>query len=153
MAQVRSPDETVVSGTQETRGMTNFEGISTETVGARNIYAARSVIPPGAKAEAHHHIDFETGIYVLEGGPIRLYTGRGLEDYVDAQKGDFLYIPPDEIHQPENLSEDEPAVALVIRDVQEETVVNYDPETDTLEEVTQDDVRESVAETDEDLRG
>ena len=44
-----------------------FIGISGETVGARGLAMHIVVIPPGARAEPHLHVGYETGIYVIEG--------------------------------------------------------------------------------------
>ncbi|MFL6712185.1 MAG: cupin, partial [Sulfurifustis sp.] len=44
-----------------------FIGISGQTVGASGLSMHLVVIPPGARAEPHIHVGYETGIYVLEG--------------------------------------------------------------------------------------
>ena len=45
-------------------------------------------------------------------------------------RGDFLFIPPDVPHQPCNLSDTEPARAIVVRNDpnEQEHVVIYDPD-------------------------
>jgi len=91
-----------------------FIGISGETVGARGLSMHIVVIPPGARAEPHKHIGYETGIYVLEG---RVCTrwGPALEHEVVSEAGDFLYVPPGVPHEAINLSATEPARAVVAR--------------------------------------
>jgi uncharacterized RmlC-like cupin family protein len=44
-----------------------FLGISGASVGATGLSMHLVVIPPGAKAEPHLHLGYETGIFVLEG--------------------------------------------------------------------------------------
>ena len=51
------------------------------------------IIPPGARAEPHIHVGYETGIYVLEGTVLTRW-GAGLENETVSQTGDFLFIPP-----------------------------------------------------------
>jgi uncharacterized RmlC-like cupin family protein len=91
-----------------------FIGISGETVGARGLSMHIVVIPPGARAEPHVHVGYETGIYVLEG---RVCTrwGASLEHEVISEAGDFLFVPPGVPHEAINLSATEPARAVVAR--------------------------------------
>ena len=91
-----------------------FLGISEQTVGAQELSMHIVVIPPGARAEPHQHIGYETGIYVLEG---RVCTrwGASLEHEVVSEAGDFLFVPPGVPHEAINLSASEPARAVVAR--------------------------------------
>lgn len=58
---------------------------------------------------AHYHKAISEAFYVLDGG-MRLYDG---EQWVDATKGDFLYVPPGGIHGFRNDAH-EPAEVLVL---------------------------------------
>jgi uncharacterized RmlC-like cupin family protein len=91
-----------------------FLGISGQTVGARGLSMHIVVIPPGARAEPHQHIGYETGIYVLEG---RVCTrwGASLEHETVSEPGDFLFVPPGVPHEAINMSATEPARAVVAR--------------------------------------
>jgi uncharacterized RmlC-like cupin family protein len=91
-----------------------FIGISGETVGARGLSMHIVVIPPGARAEPHRHVGYETGIYVLEG---RVCTrwGPALEHEIVSEPGDFLFVPPGVPHEAINLSTTESARAVVAR--------------------------------------
>jgi uncharacterized RmlC-like cupin family protein len=91
-----------------------FIGISGATVGARWLSMHIVVIPPGARAEPHKHIGYETGIYVLEG---RVCTrwGAALEHEIISEPGDFLFVPPGVPHEAINLSTTEVARAVVAR--------------------------------------
>jgi len=91
-----------------------FVGISGETAGATGLSMHIVVIPPGARAEPHLHIGYETGIYVLE-GRVRTRWGEALEHEVVSEAGDFLFVPPGVPHEAINLSATEPARAVVAR--------------------------------------
>ncbi len=96
-----------------------FVGISGKTVGARGLSMHIVVIPPGARAEPHCHVGYETGIYVLEGRVLTRW-GASLEHQVVSEPGDFLFVPPDVPHEAINLSTTEPARAVVARNDPEE---------------------------------
>ena len=55
--------------------------------------------------------------------------GPGLAESVVTEAGDFLFIPPGVPHQPRNLSDTEPAAAVVARNDarDDERVVPYEP--------------------------
>ena len=91
-----------------------FVGISGATVGATGMSMHLVVIPPGAQADPHIHIGYETGIYVLEGTVLTRW-GSALENEVVSQAGDFLFVPPGVPHEAVNLSATEPARAVVAR--------------------------------------
>jgi len=109
-----------------------FLGVSERSTGAKGISMYKVVIPPGAVAEPHCHKDFETAIYVIK-GRVETRFGPGLRDSVVNGPGDFVYIPPDLPHQPVNLSDSEPAEAIVARNdpSEQENVVPYHPEAET----------------------
>jgi uncharacterized RmlC-like cupin family protein len=103
-----------------------FVGISAETAGSAGIGMNMVVIPPGASADAHYHDGFETAIYLLS-GRVETRYGEGLRQTTVNEAGDFLYIPAGVPHQPRNLSDTEPARALVARNTarEQESVVAY----------------------------
>ncbi|TAD79961.1 MAG: cupin domain-containing protein [Oscillatoriales cyanobacterium] len=105
-----------------------FVGISEATAGSTGISMNLVVIPPGGAAEPHFHRDYETAIYLLE-GRVETRYGAGLKQSVIHQAGDFIFIPPGVPHQPHNLSDAEPARAIVSRNDpnEQENVVLYDP--------------------------
>jgi uncharacterized RmlC-like cupin family protein len=104
-----------------------FVGVSARTTGARGISLQRIVIPPGGAARAHVHVDYETAIYIVSGSVETRY-GEGLRQITVNEAGDFLYIAPGVPHQPRNLSETEPAIAVVARNDadEQERVVPYE---------------------------
>lgn len=105
-----------------------FVGISGETVGATGLSMHLVVIPPGARAEPHVHVGHETGIYVLD-GTVRTRWGEQLEHEIVSQAGDFLFVPPGVPHEAINLSETQPARAIVARNhpAEQEWVEPYTP--------------------------
>ena len=91
-----------------------FIGISGKTVDSTGLSMHLVVIPAGAKAEAHIHVGYETGIYVLEGRVLTRW-GSKLENEVVSEAGDFLFVPPGVPHEAVNLSSTEAARAVVAR--------------------------------------
>ena len=86
------------------------------------------VIPPGAKADPHLHVGYETGIYVLEGEVLTRW-GDALENQVVSAGGDFLFIPPGVPHEAINLSSTDSARAIVARNdpAEQDKVAPYVP--------------------------
>lgn len=72
------------------------------------------VIPPGAAAEPHYDLSYQTTIFILEGTLCTRY-GTDLERETINSMGDFLFVPPNLPHQPMNLSLTETATAVVVR--------------------------------------
>jgi uncharacterized RmlC-like cupin family protein len=130
-ADLTSPIVTVrpAAETMSVQGFGNFVGISADTSGATRIAMNLVVIPPRGKAKAHYHDGFETAIYLLQGEVETLYGG-GLSRSVINQAGDFLFIPPSVPHQPRNVSDTVPAIAIVARNDprEQESVVLYGPD-------------------------
>ncbi len=108
------PSERDGGGTAQTAGMVREAGISRETAGAGTIWSGYVVTPPGTASGVHHHGDCETAIYVLS-GHVRFQFGPKLEHSVEVQAGDFLFVPPNEVHLEENLSDSEPVEFIVSR--------------------------------------
>jgi uncharacterized RmlC-like cupin family protein len=73
-----------------------------------------ATIPPGGVAGAHIHVGFEVMLYILE-GRVRHEYGPGLEQVVENEAGDFIFIEPGVPHEVFNLSDTEPVVAVVAR--------------------------------------
>lgn len=110
------------------QGLPYFFGISGETAGSRGLSMHLVLIPPGGMAAPHRHRGYETAIYVLEGSVETRY-GPGLRECIVSTAGEFLFIPPDMPHQARNLSDSEPARAIVARNdaAEQENVEPYDP--------------------------
>ena len=104
-------------------------GMSAKNVGAKRLSMNLAIVPPGAGAYAHSHINFEVMLYILE-GRVRHEYGMDLEKALDNQAGDFIFIRPGVPHEVINLSDTEPVVAVVARsDASEwENIVDYPSE-------------------------
>ena len=104
-------------------------GMSAKNVGAKRLSMNLAIVPPGAVAYAHSHINFEVMLYILE-GRVRHEYGMDLEKALDNQAGDFIFIRPGVPHEVINLSDTEPVVAVVARsDASEwENIVDYPSE-------------------------
>jgi uncharacterized RmlC-like cupin family protein len=111
------------------QGLPYFIGISGNTVGARGLSMHLVVIPPGAKADPHIHLGYETGIYVLEGA-VKTRWGHALENEVISAAGEFLFIPPGVPHEAVNLSQTAVARAVVARNdpAEQDRVAPYVPD-------------------------
>ncbi len=96
------------------QGFTYAPAVSAATVGASAIHMQLLTVPPGARANAHKHEAHETAIYVLS-GEVGMYYGEKLEHHMVTRPGDFVYIPANMPHLPYNLSQTEPATAVVAR--------------------------------------
>ncbi len=105
-----------------------FIGVSGSTVQATGLSMHLVVIPPGARAEPHIHLGYETGIYVLQ-GRVETRYGEGLSQSVVSEAGDFLFVPPGVPHEAINLSQTEPARAIVARNdpAEQDKVAPYRP--------------------------
>ena len=108
-----------VETTQSKQALSIFPGISGKTAGAKGLSLLKVVIPPGGSAKPHVHKGFESAIYLIQ-GRVETRYGEGLKKSVVNEAGDFIFVPPDVPHQPVNLSDTEPAIAIVARNDPEE---------------------------------
>jgi uncharacterized RmlC-like cupin family protein len=95
-------------------GMERVIAVSRDTVGSDRLYSSIVTTAPLGRTEIHHHGACETSIYILS-GRARFYSGDGLRDIVDAEQGDFVYVPAYEVHVEENASDSEPLTVLLSR--------------------------------------
>jgi uncharacterized RmlC-like cupin family protein len=68
---------------------------------------------PYAVSGWHHHGDYETTLYVVS-GRLRLESGPGGADVIEAGPGDFLRVPAGAVHRESNPS-DQPGRAVIVR--------------------------------------
>ena len=104
------------------RGIVGGAEISQATVGASDIYMGRYRVPPGSRSRPHYHDACESALYMLTGG-IRVVWGDHLEQSLELEAGDMLYVPPRVTHIVENVSDTEPADYVVARDSPQEDAV------------------------------
>ena len=105
--------------------MTRLAGVSEGLVGAKGIHLAIATIPPGCASSPHWHLNCESAIYLVKGKG-RFLTGPNLENSLEIAAGDFIYVPPDAVHQPVNDSLDEIMELIVARNAPVEIVVEYE---------------------------
>lgn len=118
-----------VEPTESKQALPIFPGISGKTAGAKGLTLLKVVIPPGGAAKPHVHKGYESAIYLMQ-GRVETRYGEGLKKSVVNEAGDFIFIPAGVPHQPVNLSDTEPAVAIVARNDpnEQEHVIPYPPE-------------------------
>ena len=104
------------------RGIVGGAEISQATVGAANLYMGRYRVPPGTRSRPHYHDGCESALYMLSGA-IRILWGDRLEQSLQLEAGDMLYVPPRVTHIVENLSAGEAAEYVVARDSPQEDAV------------------------------
>jgi uncharacterized RmlC-like cupin family protein len=99
---------------REWNGIKYKPGMSERNVGSQRLSMNVAVVPPGAVAFAHVHVDFEVMLYILQ-GRVRHEYGPDLRYSVEHAAGDFIYIEPGVPHEVLNLSDEDPVVAVVAR--------------------------------------
>jgi uncharacterized RmlC-like cupin family protein len=101
-------------------------GVSAAVCGSTGLSMSYVVFPPGGAAEPHFHDGYETAIYQLS-GRVETAFGADLAETVVTEAGDFLFVPPGVPHRARNLSDTEPATAVIARNDarDEERVVPY----------------------------
>jgi uncharacterized RmlC-like cupin family protein len=111
--------------TAQTPGMQRSAAISGDIVGASGLWMGRTVVLPGASSGDHHHGASETGIYVVSGHPVFVFRdpAAGEITRLEAQPGDYVWVPPHVPHREENPSPDTDAVVVIARSTQEAIVV------------------------------
>ena len=108
--------------TSQTLNMVREAGIAPDTCGSLGLWIGYVSSPP-EPGGPHHHGDAESGIFVLK-GRVAIRFGDALDKSVQAEAGDFIYVPPNTVHLEENLSDEEPAELIVARNSAEYLVVN-----------------------------
>jgi uncharacterized RmlC-like cupin family protein len=104
------------------RGVLGGAEISQATAGAHNIYMGVFRVPAGAQSRPHYHERCESAVYML-GGHLRVRWGDHLENELELEPGDLVYVPPRETHVLENLSDSDAAEYVVARDSPTEDAV------------------------------
>jgi len=81
-----------------------------DTLGTSQVIGMLTIIPPSGSNPAHKHENAEALAYVMS-GRARLVSG-GQEYIVEPET--FCYSPPGEVHQWQNLSDEEPVMIVGI---------------------------------------
>jgi uncharacterized RmlC-like cupin family protein len=111
--------------TAQTSGMLRSAAISGDLTAARSLWMGRTEMEPGARSGNHHHGASETGIYVVAGTPVFVFRDAASGELVrlEAEPGDYVWVPPHVPHREENPSPDTDAVVVIARSTQEAIVV------------------------------
>jgi uncharacterized RmlC-like cupin family protein len=129
----------VIRGGANVRAWNGIEyraGLSSKNVNARHLSMNVATVPPGGVAYAHVHVGFEVMLYILH-GRVRHEYGDRLQQAIENEAGDFIYIEPGVPHEVFNLSDTEPVVAVVARSDAAEWahIAAYDRKTGRVGEV------------------
>lgn len=108
--------------TAQTPGMSREAGVCADLTGAQGLWMGVGHNEPGAHSGTHHHGESESGIYVLS-GRLRFRWGEHLAHVAAAEAGDFIFVPPFEVHLEENVSDDTEASFVLARNTSEAIVV------------------------------
>jgi uncharacterized RmlC-like cupin family protein len=119
-----TPHDALDNNTPQSPGMVRFEAISGRLSGSEKIWMGENHVGAGLRSSDHHHGESETGIYVVSGHPHFVFLENGEETRIEAQPGDYIFVPPFVPHREENPSEVEEAVVVLARSTQEAIVVN-----------------------------
>jgi len=104
---------------QPTPGMHREQAVSTG-----RSWAGYVTTDAGMVSGWHHHGDYESHIYVMSGA-LRMESGPGGQDVLDAQPGDFVFVPPHTVHREGNPTST-PSTIIVVRAGSGEAVFNVD---------------------------
>ena len=108
------PEERSTS-TGQNADMERSIAISAERVGSAGLYSSVVTTAPGARTRIHHHGECETSIWIASGRARYTFGPTGVEESMEAEAGDFVYIAAGEIHVEENASSTEPLVVVISR--------------------------------------
>jgi uncharacterized RmlC-like cupin family protein len=121
LARIRSTE--LHTGTGQTTGMTRLEAISGASCGSEKLWMGQTHVAAGVNSGDHHHGPAETAIYVVSGHPVFVFAEGSQEIRLEAEPGDYIFVPPFAPHREENPGSDE-AVVVIARSSQEGIVVN-----------------------------
>lgn len=91
----------------QTAGMLREEAVKTH-----GMWSGIARTAPGNISGWHHHGQWDTVAYVLSGA-VRLECGSGGRIIIDAEPGDFLFIPGAEVHRESNPTGEEQRLVIV----------------------------------------
>jgi uncharacterized RmlC-like cupin family protein len=79
---------------------------------ADGLWAGLVRTAPGMASGWHHHGDYETSIYVSR-GTLRMESGPGGAEVINAVAGDFVHVPKHAIHREGNEGGEESHLVVV----------------------------------------
>ncbi len=96
-------------------------GVTDKTAGTVGLSMHYGTLPPATKITPHYH-PYESIAFTVSGSN-RVYFGPKLEKFIDLHPGDFIYIPANALHSPENLSADVPSEYILSRAAPDEIIL------------------------------
>ena len=102
---VKPADRIIAPG--QTPGMMREQAIE-----AGEMWAGIARTAPGMVSGWHHHGAWNSVLYVVAGS-VRIDYGAGGRSSMEAEAGDYLYIPGGEIHRESNPSTEEQVLVVV----------------------------------------
>ena len=100
--------------------------VSGPLTGSTGLYSSVVTTEPGARTRVHHHGPCETSIFILAGRARFTFGPTGVEATLEADAGDFVYIPAGEIHVEENASTTDQLIVVLTRNCPDSHVVYLD---------------------------
>lgn len=97
--------------------------VSHGIVGAERLWLGWVELPPRLVSSVHHHGEAESGIFIVS-GRARFVSGENLDLVQDAEPGDFVWVPPHEIHVELNRSDEDAVRMVVARSTRQALVTN-----------------------------
>ena len=95
-----------------------------QAIAVPGLWAGLATTEAGMTSGWHHHGDYETSIYIVS-GRLRMESGPGGGDVVDAVTGDFVHVPRGAVHRESNPG-DTPSRIVVVRAGEGPPTVNVD---------------------------
>src|SRR5688572_14435276 len=83
-----------------------------EAIAVEGLWAGLVRTEAGMTSGWHHHGEYETSIYVAVGA-LRMESGAGGRDVIDAAVGDFVHVPRHAIHRESNPADTESQLVVV----------------------------------------
>jgi uncharacterized RmlC-like cupin family protein len=105
--QVVKAEERQIARADATTGVVREQAVANEEVW---VGLVRTV--PNRPSGWHHHGDYDTYFYV-QSGKVRMESGPGGAEAVEAGPGDFVHVPKRVIHREVNSATEDGAVILV----------------------------------------
>lgn len=83
-----------------------------QAIGVKGLWAGLARTEAGMISGWHHHCAYETSIYVLS-GRLRMESGPGGAEVVEAVTGDFIHVPAGAVHRESNPGATESRIVVV----------------------------------------
>lgn len=83
-----------------------------QAIAVPGLWAGLARTAPGMTSAWHHHGDHETSIYIVS-GRLRMESGPGGAEVLDAVAGDFVHVPAGAVHRESNPSDAESHIVVV----------------------------------------